>query len=112
MWFLILIIFIITAPIVQKNIKIDLPQGRSKEIGDQEELVVTINKHGDLFFNAIPVEENNLIKTVQASCKDKTDIPIYIRADRSINYGKVITIVDRLKQAKMKHVAMAMQEKG
>ena len=47
-----LIIFIVTAPAIQNGIKIDLPQGKSKEVGSQQELVVSLNKKGLIYFNS------------------------------------------------------------
>jgi len=47
-----LIIFMITAPMVQNGIKIDLPQGNSKEVGSQQELVVSMRRDGKMFFNS------------------------------------------------------------
>ncbi|MCK4651308.1 biopolymer transporter ExbD [Candidatus Babeliales bacterium] len=102
-----LIIFMITAPIVQNGIKVDLPQGNSKEVGKQQELVVSMRKDGNLFFNSYPIEKNELVKSIQKALVQREDIPVYIRADESISYGKVIEIVDKLKMAGVKYIAMS-----
>jgi biopolymer transport protein TolR len=104
-----LIIFIITTPIIQRNIKVDLPQGESREMGEQEDLVVSIDKNERIFFNTYPVVKNELVKTVYQACKGRRDIPIYIRADQKVPYGVVISIVDELKKAQIKYIAMAMK---
>ncbi|MBY0352896.1 biopolymer transporter ExbD [Candidatus Babeliales bacterium] len=104
-----LIIFIVTAPMVQNGIKVNLPQGKSKEAGNQQELVVTLNKKNELYFNSYPVKKEELVTTVQKALEGKDDTPIYVRADQTVSYGNVIEIVDNLKQAGVKYVAMSTQ---
>jgi len=101
-----LVIFMITAPMVQ-NIKVDLPHGESKEVGAQQEFVVSINKNGKLFFNSYPISRASLVETVKKAMKDRIDAPVYIRGDKEVSYGNVIEIVDTLKMAGVKYVAMA-----
>lgn len=102
-----LVIFMITAPMVQNGIKIDLPHGNSKEIGNQQELVVTMNKDEKLFFNSYPIKRSNLVESIKKAIAQHEDLPVYIRADESVAYGKVIEIVDELKIAGVKYVAMS-----
>lgn len=102
-----LIIFIITAPIVKNGIKINLPQGKSKEAGSEQELVISLNKQGEIFFNSYPIQRNKLTQAVKDMLKGKEEAPVFIRADESVSYGKVIQIVDELKQANVKYIAMS-----
>ncbi len=103
-----LIIFIVTAPMVQNGIKVDLPQGKSKEISSvREELVVTLDKKGTLFFNSFPISFDTLAPTVLKALNGNTEIPVSVKADRQVEYGEVIKIVDILKQANVKYVAMS-----
>lgn len=102
-----LVIFMITAPMIQNGIKIDLPQGSSKEVGSQQELVVTLSKEEKLFFNSYPIERNALVTIVKKAMGQRDDLPVYIRADEKVSYGKVIEIVDELKVAGVKYVAMS-----
>ncbi|MBD3272861.1 hypothetical protein GF385_00730 [Candidatus Dependentiae bacterium] len=102
-----LVIFMITAPIVHNGIKVDLPFGKSKEVGSQQELVVTLRKDEKLFFNSYPITKENLVDSVKKAVAQKEDIPVYVKADESVSYGKVIEIVDQLKFAGVKFVAMS-----
>jgi len=102
-----LLIFMVAAPMVQNAIRVDLPQGKSKEVGAQQELVVTMNKEGKLFFNSYPIDRASLAQTVQKALVQKEDLPVYVQADEAISYGKVIGIVDELKQAGVRYVAMS-----
>ncbi len=105
-----LVIFIVAAPMVQNGIRVDLPFGKTKEVGSTQELVVTLNKKNKIFFNTYPVERRNLASHVQqALAQSKEDLPVYVKADQSVSYGKVIEIVDELKQAGVRYVAMSTQ---
>jgi len=103
-----LVIFIVAAPMVQNGIRVDLPFGKTKEVGATQEYVVTLNKDNQVFFNTYPVKRNQLVSQVQkALAQHKEDMPIYVRADEKVPYGKVIEIVDELKQAGVRFVAMS-----
>lgn len=96
--FTLLVIFMVTAPMVQYGIKVDLPYGKSKEVASpQQELVVTMTKNDKLYFNSYPVEKETLADTVRKAMLGKEDFPVYVRADEGLEYGKVISIVDELK---------------
>lgn len=102
-----LVIFMITAPMVQYGIKVDLPQGKSKEVATQQELVVSIHRNGTMYFNSYPVKKEELASVIAKAIVHQKDTPVYIRADRAISYGDVIAIVDELKNSGVKYVAMS-----
>ncbi len=102
-----LVIFMISAPIIQTGIKVDLPFGKSKEVGTQQELVVTLSKDNRIFFNSYPIKINDLVDSIKKAIAQKDDLPVYVKADESVAYGKVIEIVDQLKFAGVKYVAMS-----
>lgn len=102
-----LVIFIVTAPMVQNGIRVDLPQGNSKEVGGEQDFVVTLDKNSQLYFNTRPVTSKDLVPAVLTALKNNDDLPVYIKADEAVSYGKVISIVDELKMAGIKHVAMS-----
>lgn len=104
-----LVMFIITAPMVQNSIKVDLPFGKSKEVGTPQELIVTLQKDGKVFFNNFPINKKDLIDTVEKSLTNKEDTPVFVKADRALAYGKVIEVVDQLKEAGVRYVAMSTQ---
>jgi biopolymer transport protein ExbD len=102
-----LIIFIVATPMVKNGIQVSLPQGKTKEAGQTQDLVVTMSKDGKLYFNSFPVKRSNLVTVVQKALTQKEDLPVYVRADEGLEYGKVIEIVDVLKQAGVHYVAMS-----
>lgn len=105
-----LVMFIITAPMVQNNIKVDLPFGKSKEASASQELIVTLSKNGNIYFNNYPIEKKSLVSSVQKAIAQKENTPIFVKADKAIAYGKVIEIVDKLKEAGVHYVAMSTQQ--
>jgi biopolymer transport protein TolR len=102
-----LVIFMVTAPMIHHGIKVNLPQGQSKESGREQELVVTMSRDGKIYFNSYPVEREDLVEGIKKSLLYREDTPVYVRADESITYGEVIKIVDTLKQAGVRFVSMA-----
>ena len=103
-----LIIFIVAAPMAQNNIRVDLPFGKTKENGTSQELVVTLCKDLTVFFNGYPVKRAILAETIKNSMTGRSDdTPVFIRADEKVAYGKVIEVVDELKQAGIRFVAMS-----
>lgn len=101
-----LVIFMVAAPVLHRGIKVDLPKGNSKEVKGKQDLVVTITKDSKLFFNSFPVEKSSLAATVKKEMLDD-QTPVYVRGDSSISYGRVIEIVDELKQSGVRYVAMS-----
>ena len=105
-----LVIFIVTAPMVQNGIRVDLPQGNSREVGREQEFVVTIDKNNKFYFNSAPLKRAELAQVVLAAIKNDDTTPIYIKADETVAYGKVIQVVDDLKMAGIKCVAMSTRQ--
>ncbi len=103
-----LVIFMVAAPMVSNGIRVNLPQGKSKEAGGSQEFVVTIAKDHQLYFNSYPVKRSELASSVQkALAQNSPETPIFVRADEHVSYGDVISVVDELKQAGVAHVAMS-----
>ncbi len=105
-----LVIFMVAAPMVQNSIKVDLPTGKSKEVNAQQDLVVTLAKDDKLYFNSYQIEEKELVSVVTKALASNDELPVYVRADKTVSYGHVITLVDELKQAGVKYVAMSTSQ--
>ncbi len=107
-----LVVFIVTSPMVQNGIKLNLPYGQSQEVSKEQDLVVSINKEGILFFNSYPVNRAELVDTVKKALVSRDQKPVYIRADEQVSYGTVIDIVDGLKMAGVRYVAMSTRPRA
>jgi biopolymer transport protein ExbD len=95
-----LIIFMVTTPIIQNSIKVNLPQGQSKEGGTQtQEIVVTIDPQGSIFLNnkSVVLEKlGNEIKTlVNRSLSKKNSV--WVRIDEAKSCGILMGVIDRIK---------------
>jgi biopolymer transport protein ExbD len=106
---MLLVVFMVTTPMLQNNIKIDLPHGQAKEAKEQkQELVVYIDKHEKLFFNDELLNHDQLIDRMKKRVATSSDKTVFVKADRGINYGKVIELVDQIKcVGGVKYVALA-----
>lgn len=89
-----LIIFMVTAPLLQVGVPVDLPKSKAQNIADPiEPIVLSITKKGMIFIQETKVEEKNLIKRLEHITKNNKEAQIFLRGDRGIDYGKVMTIM-------------------
>jgi len=108
-----LIIFMITAPLVQTGVDVDLPQADSSTIEQENNLpiIVSIDKKGDYFVDVgeqedAPVSAKDLLVRVTAVLRNKPKTQIYIRGDHTVDYGKVVTVMTALKNAGVPSVGL------
>lgn len=108
-----LIIFMITAPIIQQGVEISLPQAEANPIdSDQDEpVVVSINKKGDFFLDigdhpSKPIDAQLLVNRVVAVRQLKPNIPVLVRGDRGVLYGRVIDAMVLLQTAGIEKIGL------
>ncbi len=106
---MLLVVFMVTTPMLQHGIKVDLPQGKSQETKDvKQELVVYIDKQEKLFLNDAAMTQDSLLAALKKKSGGQSDKTVFVKADRSVNYGKVIEVVDQIKcVGGIKYVALA-----
>ena len=108
-----LVIFMITAPIVQQGVEIDLPQAAAQPISpDQEEpVVVSVDKKGDFYLDIgdqpdKPVDAQLMVNRIAAVRQLKPKIPVLVRGDREVAYGQVIDVMVLLQRAGVEKVGL------
>lgn len=108
-----LIIFMITAPLLTQGVKIDLPKTSSDPLpqNDKEPVLINVDKDGNVYINYgenpdKPISSNVLITRVVALRKYQPNIPVLIGGDKRVDYGYVINIVSALQQAGVNSVSM------
>jgi len=108
-----LVIFMMATPVVQNAVRITLPNGESKEDGGvQQEMVVFLDKNNQLYLNKDKIEKKNLIAAIKKQVGNKTEKTVFVKADRGVNYGTVIELVDEIKIiGGVKYVALATQKR-
>ena len=105
-----LIIFMITAPLLTTGIKINLPKSAANQISEKKEpITITINKKGEIYLQNKKMESKKLIKKLSELKKQDKDLKIYIRGDRDINYGKIMKIMGEINRAGFKKVALVTE---
>jgi biopolymer transport protein TolR len=88
------VIFIITAPLLASSIRLDLPKAEGTQAGDAPRFVtVVLDKAGQVFLNDKPVAPAQLADQLGAAAKQNPDTEIQLRADQGVPYGKVVEVM-------------------
>ena len=102
-----LIIFMVTAPLLTVGVQVDLPETSADTLPEESEpLTLTINSKGEVFIQETKIEFDNLIKKILAVSSNRTDTRIYVRGDKTINYGRVLEIMGKLSGSGFTKVAL------
>jgi biopolymer transport protein TolR len=95
-----LIVFMVTAPLLTVGVAVDLPQTRARALGqDREPLSVSIDKSGQIFLQNTKISEEELVPKLVAIAKNGYDQRIYVRADQTVPYGTVARVMGLLSSA-------------
>ena len=102
-----LVIFMVTAPIIQQGVQVNLPQAKAAAIpGTDELLVVSIAKNGKIYLNDNVMSLDELGAKMRAIRINLADKQVYVRADQDVRYGLVMQTIAELKQAGIDRVGM------
>ena len=104
----ILIVYILIAPMVDQGIEIKLPETAPHQITGKDTLTVTISQKGIIYLGSNRISLEQL--TVQLQKKPETGI--VIKADKGVDYGTVVHVLDKLNNAGITRVGLATQIKG
>ncbi len=105
-----LIVFMITAPLMTVGVSVDLPKVKAKSIAEAvEPLVITVNAEGAIFIQDTEVELENLVPRLAAITDNKADTRIYVRGDKSIEYGRVLEVMGTVNVAGFTRVALVAE---
>ncbi len=102
-----LIIFMVTAPLLTVGVQVDLPETSADTLPEENEpLTLTINAKGEIFIQETKIEFDNIIQKILAVSSNRTDTRIYVRGDKTINYGRVLEIMGILSGSGFTKVAL------
>jgi biopolymer transport protein TolR len=105
-----LVIFMVTAPILQQGVNINLPKVRAAALtGEEQQLVVAVNRKGQVFLNDTPTEIVELGPKLQAILKLRPDRQVYLRADQNVRYGEVMQVIATIKGAGVERLGMVTE---
>ena len=111
-----LVIFMITAPLLTQGVKVDLPEAAAQPIeeADKEPLVVSVDASGKLYLNVgeapdTPVDAEGLVQTVAAVLRRQPQKSVLVRGDHAVEYGAVVSAMVLLQQAGVPNVGLVTE---
>jgi biopolymer transport protein TolR len=104
-----LLIFMLTAPMMYRGIDVNLPKAASKPTAVEERLVLTVTKEQGLFLNERRVTAGSLEQALRDAFKNRTDKTLYLKADAGLAYGTVIETMDRVRRAGIERLGMVTE---
>ena len=105
-----LIVFMVTAPLLTVGIPVDLPKVKASALTDQKDPIeITVNLEGEVYIGESLVEVDNLIPRINAITELNTEARIYIRGDRVVAYGRIMEIMSIINSEGYTKVALITQ---
>lgn len=104
-----LLIFMLTAPMMYRGIDVNLPKSRSKPTAVEERMVLTLTKDQVVYLNDRPVPLAGLDAHLRDTFKNRGDKTLYLKADRTLSYGFVVETMDRVRRAGVEKLGMVTE---
>jgi len=104
-----LIIFMVTAPVLQSGIEVSVPKTRTVKEISEERLVITINSKQEVFLGNDPININNLGDQLRQKIRDPRGQSIYVRADQNVPFGVFATVMDAVKATGISNVSIVTE---
>ncbi len=102
-----LIIFMVTAPMMIQGLNVDLPEASAKPFeSEKEHLVITINREQQIYINDFEVTVESLGNKLTKILQGRTDRDVYLKADKGIPYGTVVQVMAEIKGAGVEQLGM------
>jgi len=107
-----LIIFMVVTPLVQKGVDVKLPSAlNTASMPDSPEVVLAVKKDGTIYVNEDKVTMENLQNALEEAFLTVSDKKLYIRADQDIEYGKIVDLIDVMREAGIEVVGIITEKK-
>ena len=104
-----LIIFMVTAPVIQSGIEVNVPKTQVVRELAEEKLVITLDKEQRVYLQNEPVNINELAGKIREKLLDPTRQSIYLRADEAVPWGSLTVVMDRLNLAGITNIVVVTQ---
>ena len=102
-----LIVFMVTAPLLTVGVPVDLPKTQAQSIADPDEpLVISVDAEGQIYIQDSEVELGQLVPRLRAITESKPDTRIFVRGDRMIAYGRIMQVMGTVNSAGFQRVAL------
>lgn len=99
-----LIIFMVTAPLMKQGIDVNLPKAKGKDLPPEERITLIIKKEGALYMNDKPVTLTEMKKKLESA--GKLNPNVFLKADKSVPYGLVVEVMGEIKDAGIEKLGM------
>ena len=104
-----LIIFMVTAPVLQSGIEVSVPKTRTVKEITEERLVISIDKQQRVFLGSDPININEIANKLRQKVRDPRHQSIFLRADEDVPFGAFATVMDAVKQSGITNVSIVTQ---
>jgi len=103
-----LIIFMITAPLMRSGMQVDLPESKTTDLKQKEGIIVTLKKDGIILVDEKTVPADQLVTVLSRMVAAQGDQTVLLHADKAVPYGNVISVMDDIKQAGINHLGLVL----
>jgi biopolymer transport protein ExbD len=107
--FILLITFIITFPLIEQGIPVNLPKATTSDITEQKSRTVTVDRVGGLYLDDVPVSADQLRVRLVELRDANPDVSVMVRADESLAYGRVVEVLKMLHAAQIVKMALVTE---
>ena len=107
--FILLIIFMITAPILQGGVEIEIPRAPAAPLRASEGIVITIDRTGQIYLEDTPVTMEEFDASVVQVIKRRDPETVYVKGDANVAYGVVLKVIGKLKEAEIESVSLVAE---
>jgi len=107
--FVLLIIFMITAPIMQGGVDVRLPRAAARPLDPKQGLIVTVDRQGQIFLDQAPLTYPEFKATFAAFVRSKHPSGVYLRADQQVAYGTVVQVLAVIREAGVDDVGLVAE---
>lgn len=104
-----LVIFMITAPLLQQGIDVNLPKAKGRDLPSEERITLVIKKEGIIYMNENPVSLTDMRHKLEAISKLNPNV--YLKADRGVPYGFVVEVIGEIKDAGIERLGIVTEPK-
>jgi len=105
-----LIIFMVTAPMMMQGVNVSLPEATSKPLpAESDQLIISINKNNQIFINDYQVTLDFLQEKLATIIENRQNREVYLKADKEISYGMVVRVMSEIKEAGVEKLGMVTE---
>ena len=110
--FVLLIIFMITAPMMQGGVEVELPRAEARPLQAKEGMVVSVDRRGRIFVDESEFSYQDFRATFRSLVETRKPTGIYLRSDSRVNYGQVVQVLAIIRAAGVQNVGLVAEEEG